>query len=345
MAKSAGVSAIEYLAHPAKHPATTVCAVTGDDAFLKSAVLVKLRSQTLSEDEADIALTTLTGKDAQFREMLDALATMSLFGNGRRMVIVEEADPFVSEYRPQLEDYVARPFQNGVLVLEVKTWPSNTKLARAVAASGLTIDCKSPDARQTKSWISQRAKNEYKVQLDSAAVDALLELLPPELGILDQELAKLTLLVQHGQPIDAQLVRDNVGGWRTRTTWEMVDAAADGQAAKALGQLDRLISAGEKPHGLLPQMSSALRRFSTAVNRLEVAEGNRLRMSLRDALVQSGVPPFKLSDAERQLRHLGRGRAKELVGWLLAADVAIKSHNSSDQRARIELERLIVRLA
>jgi DNA polymerase-3 subunit delta len=81
------------------------------------------------------------------------------------------------------------------------------------------------------------------------------------------------------------------------------------------------------------------------VNRLEAAEANRARLTLRDALAQAGVPPFKLNEAEKQLRHIGRARAKELVGWLLAADVALKSHNSSDQRARIELERLIVRLA
>jgi hypothetical protein len=55
--------------------------------------------------------------------------------------------------------------------------------------------------------------------------------------------------------------------------------------------------------------------------------------------------PFKLSAAERQLRQIGRQRAKQITEWLLAADLAMKSYNSSDDRARIELERLIVRLA
>ena len=80
--------------------------------------------------------------------------------------------------------------------------------------------------------------------------------------------------------IDAQLVRDNVGGWRTRTTWEMIDAAADGRAAVALAELDRLISAGEKPHGLLPQMSSSLRRFGAATAQIEAAEADRRRLPL-----------------------------------------------------------------
>ena len=242
-------------------------------------------------------------------------------------------------------DYVAKPVRDAVLVLEVKTWPSNTRLAKAVAAEGLAIECTPPKERQLKTWLIQRAKAVHQARLEAAAADALCELVPPELGILVQEVAKLALLVGDDRVIDVELVRQNVGGWRARTTWEMIDAVADGRAADALAQLDRLIAAGEKPHGVLPQMASSLRRFATAAQLIEVAEAEKRRLPLRDALSQAGVLPFKLNDAERQLRQIGRPRAKQLTRWLLAADLAIKGHNSSDDRARIELERLIVRLA
>jgi DNA polymerase-3 subunit delta len=349
MAKSAEklrtVTALDYLARPDKHRPTSVCAVFGDEAFLKREVLVALRRHVLGGDDAEFSQTTFAGKEAQLREVLDALATVSLFGSGVRLVIVEDADSFVTQYRAELEDYVARPAKGGVLVLEVKTWPANTRLAKAVAAAGLTIECKTPTERQLKTWLVQRAKTEYQVRLDPAAVDALLELVPPELGILAQELAKLALVAGDHGAIDVQLVRDHVGGWRARTTWDMIDAAADGRAAAALAQLGRLIASGEKPHGLLPQIASSLRRFTTAVELLEAAERHRQRLPLRNALAQAGVPPFKLNDAERQLRKIGRQRARELTRWLLAADLAIKGHNSSDERARAELERLVVRLS
>ncbi|MCI0331785.1 MAG: DNA polymerase III subunit delta [Planctomycetes bacterium] len=345
MAKKSGVvNALEYLSQTDKHPIPAVCAIFGDDAFLKSEVLAAIRRHVLEGDDS-FSLTTFTGKEAQLREVLDALATVSLFGGGRRLVIVEEADPFVTEYRSQLEDYVAKPAKGGVLVLDVKTWPGNTRLAKAVAADGLAIECKTPAERQLKSWLVERAKAEHQVRLDAAAADALLELVPPELGILVQEVAKLALMAGDGQVIDVKLVRENVGGWRARTTWDMIDAAADGRAAAALAQLDRLIAAGEKPHGLLPQMASSLRRFATAMELIEAADARRQRLPLRNALSQAGVLPFKLNDAERQLRQIGRARAKQLTRWLLAADLAIKSHNSADDAARIELERLIVRLA
>ncbi len=344
MAKSAAIDALDYLTKPDAHPVPSVCAVYGDEAYLKREVRTALRRQVLGGDDEALSLSTFDGGSVELREVLDALATVSLFG-GTRLVIVEEADSLVSEHRGELEKYVDRPAKGGVLVLEVKTWPSNTRLAKAVAASGLTIQCKSPTEAQTRRWLVQRAKGTHGARLDAAAVDVLTELLPAELGVLDQEVARLALLAGPEGVIDAKLVNENVGGWRVRTTWDMIGAAADGRAAEALRQLDRLLSAGEKPQGLLPQISYTLRQLAGATRLIEAAEAERRRLPLRSALQEAGVPPFKLSDAERQLRQIGRARARQLTGWLLAADLAMKGHNSSDARARLELERLIVRLS
>ncbi|HEY4235612.1 MAG TPA: DNA polymerase III subunit delta [Lacipirellulaceae bacterium] len=343
-AKPGAIGAIDYLAQPDKFPLGPVCAVAGDEAFLKREVLKTVRCLVLGGDR-DFSLSTFEGDAAELRDVLDALATATLFGGERRLVIVEEADSFVSEHRSELETYVQQPAKGSVLLLEVKTWPSNTRLAKAVIASGLAIECKSPSEAQIKRWLIQRATAEYGIRLEAAAADTLVEMLPPELGILEQELAKLSLLVGKHGAIDTNVVRENVGGWRTRTTWDLVDAAADGRAAEALSQLHRLIAAGEKPHALLPQIGHALRQLATATRLIEMAESAGGRLSLRSALEQAGVPPFKLATAERQLRQLGRPRAKQLTSWLLAADLAMKGHNSADTRARLELERLIVRLS
>lgn len=350
MAKSAGgkpaaVAAFDFVLHPDQHPAAAVCAAYGDDEYLKREVLKILRRQVLGEQDGEFSLTVFSGRDADIRAMNDALATVSLFGGERRLVIVEEADKFVSEHRSELEKYVARPHRDGVLVLEVKTWPSNTRLAKSVAEHGLAIDCNSLKPAQLKRWLAERAKSQHGVRLDSTATDALLELLPAELGILEQEMAKLSLMVGEAGVIDERMIQENVGGWRTRTAWEMIDAAADGRAAEALKQLDRLISAGEKPHALLPQMSHSLRQMAAATRLIEMSEAGGKRLPLQSALKQAGVPPFKLAASERQLRQIGRERARQLISWLLAADLAIKGHNSSDARARLEIERLVVQLS
>jgi DNA polymerase-3 subunit delta len=278
---------------------------------------------------------------------------LSLFGGDRRVVVVADADDFVSEHRAALEDYAAAPRENAILILEVTTWPSNTRLAKAVTSGGLTIKCQTPTGgreltefmRQLKDWLIGMARRDFDAELQRPAVDQLVELLPTEPGVLYQEVARLSLLAAPSMKMDARLVEDNVGGWRTRKTWDMIDAAADGRTAEALEQLDRLWSAGEEAFGLLPQMASTFRKFAAAVRLFDQAERQRRPISVRQALERAGMPPFKLGDAERQLKQIGRPRGRQLYRWLLAADLEIKGYNSTKERSRRVLETLILRLS
>ncbi|NOY41706.1 MAG: DNA polymerase III subunit delta [Planctomycetes bacterium] len=347
------VNALKFLMQPSSHQPGAVCAITGDDAFLRHEVRTTLAGELSSSDSEGLEIETLDGRTAELRDVIDALRERSLFGSGRRVVVVEEADALVKRYREKIEHYLEKPAADAVLILEVKTWPANTRLAKAVVKSGLTIRCQVPQqgreltefTKQLKDWLVQVAQTQAEVELDRQAVDLLLEQLPTEPGILCQEILKLALLVDEKNKIDSALVRDHVGSWRTRKTWDMIDAAAEGRAADAIGQLHRLLAAGEEPHALLPQMASTFRRFAAAVRVVEQAESQGRRVSLRMALEQSGMPPFKLSAAEGQLRQIGRPRAKQLYEWLLAADLQLKGYNSPKDRARRVLETLIVRLA
>ena len=347
------IDAFTFLTAPDKTPISAICAVVGDDAFLRHEVRLALGQLLEKGDEAGLGLKTYEGKTAELRDVLDALCERSLFGSELRVVVVEDADPFVKMYREKLEDYVAKPAQDSVLILEVKTWPGNTRLAKAVAKTGLTINCQVPVkgkelttfTKQLKDWLIQVARAQHQVELKRPAVDRLLDLMPTEVGMLCQEVGKLSLLVDDKKVIDEKLVSAHVGNWRTRQTWDMIDAAAAGRAADAMRQLDRLLAAGDDPHALLPQMASTLRKFAGAARVFERAEQRGRRVSLRGALEQSGMPPFKLTTAEGQLKQIGRDRAKQLYQWLLDADLQLKSHNSPKDRARRVLETLIVRLS
>jgi DNA polymerase-3 subunit delta len=339
------IDALDYLAHPAKHPATNVCALFGDEPFLKRQVLAVLKEQVLSGDDAEFSVTVFDGREAPLVEVLDALATRALFGGGRHLVVVDEADDFVSENRAALEDYVASPRAASLLVLDVKQWPSTTRLAKAVAAGGLAVECKFPAPARLAKWLAGWAKRRHAATLEPAAAEGLIESTEPDLGLLDQELAKLAALAGNDGAITPELVRQSVGGWRVQTAWEMLDAALAGDARTALVQLDRLLISGEVPIALLAQISSGLRRMAAAAQLVEQAERARRRVSLRQALEQAGVKPFLIGKIESQMRTLGRQRAGKLYRWLLQADLALKGSSSAPARARLVLEELIVRLS
>ncbi len=351
--------AFDYLAAAAGQKPAAVIAAFGDEPFLKRLVVNALRSQVVGED-ADVPVATYDcGERApDWRDVADELSTASLFGGGKpRLVILERADSFVSANRQKLEDYVAKPRTSGVLVLDVDEWPSNTRLYKALDQSGLQIDCRPPqkkgkskdiDEAAIDKWISSWAKSHHGIQLPHDAAQHLLDLTGPVFGLLDQNLAKLALLVPAGAKVSADDVQQFVGGWRSKTTWDLVDAAAAGETADALAQLDRLLHAGEHPLALVGSLSWSLRRYAAATRIFEQAERAGHKMGLREALSQAGVrdwPLGNLAATEKRLMQLGRKRAGHLYRWLLDLDLSLKGTHSPDDRARWALEQLVLRMA
>ena len=134
-----------------------------------------------------------------------------------------------------------------------------------------------------------------------------------------------------------------VGTWRSRTAWDMLDAALAGNVREALGQLDRLLLAGEVPISILGQIAASLRRFAAATRLILQAEAAGRRVDLRGALLQAGIKQFVLDKASRQLKQLGRDRGEELYRWLLDTDLALKG--ASPLPPRLVLENLLIRIA
>ncbi|HZZ71424.1 MAG TPA: DNA polymerase III subunit delta [Pirellulales bacterium] len=343
------LAALDYLAAPAKYPPQPVCVAFGDDLFLKQHVLHALREAVLGTNEGEFSCTAFAGEDAEPRSVFDELSTVALFGGGQRLVLVEDADSFVSKNRARLEDYAQKPARRNVLLLEVTTWPSTTRLYKSVAQTGLQIKCSAPEkAADVARWIGNWAKEKHGITFAPQAKELLLEIIGPELGLLDQEMAKLALLADRGKGppmISAELVRENVGGWRAKTAWVMLDLAASGNAPAALTELDRLVSSGEQPVGLLGQISSSLRRYAAAARILQAAEARHSKIPLVSALEQAGFKtwPEARQKAESQMQQLGRARVNKLLRWLLETDLALKGASSATPR--FVLEQLIARMA
>lgn len=334
-----------------------VCVTFGDESFLKQLSRRHIRELVLGKD-SEAPYSLFDGSACEWRDVADELATVSLFGDTARLVIVEQADPFVSKYRDRLEQYVEKPKSTGTMLLDVEAWPKNTRLFKLVAKAGLQVECRAPekavgsrkvpdDARLLK-WIVSWAKSTHSVKLSKTAAEELLALVGPTFGMLDQEIAKLALFANEKNEVDVETVEKVVGGWRAQTIWDLIDAATEGKTADALEQLSHLLASGEHPVALFGQIAWSLRRFAAATRIYQFHERQRRRVKLTDALVEAGFPHWNrkaLGRAEQQLKQLGRHRAGRLYRWLLETDLALKGTHSSPHRARFALERLIFQMA
>ncbi len=327
----------------------------GDDAFLQGLAIRHLEQQLQGDSDEEASISEKEGRRCEWRDVADELCTVSLFGNSGRCVIIRDADEFVSENRGLLEDYTANPAKGSTLVLTVKSWPRNTRLAKAILKSGITVECRPPqrkagrkmvtDTKQLVDWIIKRAKTTYQTKLGRAAAQQLLDLSGEYLGLIDQELAKLSLYTDGKQELIPEQIVAIVGGWRTQTTWDLLDAICDGNAKDSIRQLDHLLIAGEHPNALFGAFSWTLRKYAIATRFIERLEASGRRPNLQQALIEAGIHKFQVADAERRLRQIGRVRSALLLSWLVEADAQMKGSHSSTERARFVLEQLIFRLA
>lgn len=254
----------------------------------------------------------------------------------RRMVIVDDADDFVYDHRSALEKYVEAPAKKSVLVLQVKSWPKTTRLAKQLAQSGLDIECSELKGAALSKWLVDTAKEAHHVTLQRDAAALLIELIGEELGMLAQELDKLATFVGPKQTITAEAVRGLVGGWRTETTWAMTDGVRDGHLAEALHALDQLLDAGEAPLKLLGGIGFVFRKLAYAT---ELSRSQPLPQALKDA----GVFPRDVTAAEQYLRRMGRAKAERLLHMLVSIDSGLKGSNPLPDR--VQMEHLLFRLS
>jgi len=344
--------AFDFLSRPESAGATlpSVVIVMGSDSALRSWAMAKLM--------ADADATVIEGAGARWIDLKDELSTASLFSMGElRTVVVRGGDPLVKDFRAELEQHLAKPGSASRLILELEQLPSNTRLYKAAEKDHLLVGCSAPqipmgrntqpDLPRIRKFLIESIAPKYQTGLTEGAATALIEMLGDHLGMLDSEIARLAVHLKVGETITEPLVRDVVAGWIGKTMWEINDAAAGGNASEALRHLDKLLIGGQAPLALLPQLAWALRRLGMATAVVDQLEATGGRPKPQDGLKGVGFKgrPEDFKRAESQMRQLGRDRARQLLTWLLEADLKLKGSHSAAPRDRWVLEELVCKLA
>jgi DNA polymerase-3 subunit delta len=212
-----------------------VYALIGADAYLQTERL----SQILSTMPPDVQRVDVDGEKAELAEVLDELRSFAMFG-GAKLVVVRNADTFITRFREQLENYLESPSNSGTLVLRVTSLPSNQRIYKMIAKVGVAEKCEPPKAADLPRWITMHAKSAHGVTIAPQAAELLAEMIGDDLGRLDNELAKLALQIDGGK-IDVPDVRAGVSFQREQEMYDMTNEIAAGNADEALRRWRQLV--------------------------------------------------------------------------------------------------------
>ena len=202
--------------------------------------LSAVTDQVLAGTDRQLALISYE-PGAEWADVHDDLHTLP-FLSPRRLVVIRDADAFITEHRQRLEKYLEAPCETGVLVLMPESFPSNTRLAKDAKKIGQVINCEPIKPHELSGYLVGEAKSRHNLTLLPAAAGLLVELGGDDSARLLTELEKIaTFLAGDAESVvTPEHVEALVGSNRQLNVFQVIDAMTDMNARRALFHLDRL---------------------------------------------------------------------------------------------------------
>jgi DNA polymerase-3 subunit delta len=263
--------------------------------------------------------------------VLDEVRTPSLLGD-RRVVIVDDADAFISANRTALERYASNPADSGSLVFLFQSLAKNTRLYKIINGNGKVVSCPAPKGRAVIDWIGRRAHSKYAKRLDHAAAQLLRDHVGDGLGSLDAELAKLSAYVGEREQVTRGDIDTLTGHHREERVFAVTDAMASHDAAAALGHWEQVLATDRAAPGrAIAGLAWGIRRLLEA--RRDWEGGVSVRELARRMYSDPGV-------LQRRLERVTARQLEVQQRDLLAADLAVKTGAST---VGLAVEKFIVK--
>lgn len=273
--------------------------------------------RTLALSSFDGTLTEEQGGPT-LAAVMDDLLTLPFLAP-RRIVLIRDADRFISACRERLERWVESPSPTGVLVLECRSFPKTTRLYKAAAAARCPVhECARLTARAIPDYCMQEASARGKT-LDRAAAALLAERIGAEQGLLSGEIEKLALYVGPRTEIRVEDVRRLVGASREEKIFAVMDAAGAGEFTRAI-RLWRQVMETDAAAAFraVGGLAFVLRKWISAQE-----------MHAGGASISAIAPKVMMWGREQELqtflRRLDAERLRRLLGLLARLDAQAKS--------------------
>lgn len=350
--------AAELADHLEQEGLRPVYALVGEDEALISESISLLKAAVEKPELPGSSVQDMDGLPEP-SAVFDELRTLPFMGTpGVRLVIVRAGTQFIASHGAAIVAYLARPSRTGVLVLcrgpqetpKRATKSSDEdksrgpavdiakKVAKAVGQAGLIVDCSPPKWASAKNWLRTEAHRAGKT-VTPAAADALLEAVGPDLMALRRELEKLLLYAVAEKTINERHVEEIVPQSRSRSIFELSDAVARREVAKALSLGQHLLLSGETPEGIIAFLARQLRKLSD-VKRL--AERGADQKEIARELFRG--MDFAARKAVQSVRSLDQDWFARRVEILAAADENLKTTSVQTREQLVWFSSLLAEL-
>jgi DNA polymerase-3 subunit delta len=240
--------------------------VAGDDDAKIDAWRARVRARADAEGGQG-ALERFDARESGPDEVAAAVSMLTLAG-GRRYVLVDDADAWKAGDLEPLEQALAAPGPDTVLVLIVRGKPL-ARLRKAVEqAGGEFREHAAPKPSQLRAWTAARAR-EHGLGLDAEAARALVACVGTRPARLLREIEKLVVAAHPSTRLSAEEVERLATPEAAPGVYDLADALVARDRARTTAVAEALIAREPRAGGLLSPLVRRLRDVHRAAELLE----------------------------------------------------------------------------
>lgn len=298
--------------------------------------LRRIIDQVLADADPQLSLSSYDGSEALFGDVIDELQTLPFLAP-RRLVIVKDADTFITRWRKNLEQYLEKPSTTGVLLLMPQSFPGSTRLAKLAGKIGQVFACEKIEPRQLGPYLVEYAVGAHQLKMTGAAAAMLIELAGDDSNMLLSEIDKLAAYLlgpgETGKSITPADVQALIGNNRHYNAFNVIDAMTVADVGLALNRLDQMLEQDrESQYTAIGAFAWHFRRLYNA--RLLLDEKVDERAIISQLRIWARAEQFI-----RQVRQLSIQQIGAILQTLMKIDWATKTGAGTVRRG---LEKLIV---
>jgi DNA polymerase-3 subunit delta len=306
--------------------------IYGSEELLLERAEKRLLDRLAAVADLDFNLERFDGATATADDVVNAANTMP-FMSERRLVIVRDVDKMDAAALERLADYARDPAPYTALVLVATKIAKNSRIYKAVAATGVAYEYAAPKRNEYAGEVLRLFRERGK-RIGLPAAQRLVDVVGRDLRRLDIEAEKIAAFAGDRGSISISDVDAVAAASAETSLFELNDAVGDRDLVRSLRTLRKLLDAGETPLGIEAMLARNVRSLIGA----KALSGRGLAP---DAMApEIGMAPWQARNAARQAsRYQAAELARALVG-LAAVEGEMKT---SPADAGLAIERWIVR--
>jgi DNA polymerase III subunit delta len=206
----------------------------GEEPYFIDFLSDHFTNNVISEEEKSFNQVVLYGKDVSVNDIMSQARQYPFMGD-KMLVVIKEAQELVKTI-DQFSSYFKSVQLSTILVFcyKYKTLDKRKELYKTLSKSEFAEIFESNKLKdyQVEGWIKTLISDE-KLEIEPKAVAMLVEFLGNDLSKISNEIDKLKIILKNDKMITADLVEENIGISKEYNNFELINAVAYKNEAKA----------------------------------------------------------------------------------------------------------------